>query len=392
MKIKSKVNNIKLLIFINSLKTFLSHRLPIAEAAYSNNYEVTIVYGETGGIDLTKLNNYPFKFIHIPTQRGGTNPFRDLKTLFDLFIIIKKERPHIAHFVTIKPYLYGGIISRLTKVPCVVTAVSGLGTIFITKSFKHIFLRFLLYFFYKYAFNHINQKIILQNNDDLDLLVNWGVLNSSKSKLIRGSGVNLEIFKNFDEPIGLPIVCFAGRILRDKGIYEFVSAALLLQKRGLKAHFIIAGDMDTENPTGLKHHEIKNITKNNVIDFKGFQKDISKLYENSHIVCLPSYREGLPKSLIEAAAASRAVVTTDVAGCRDAIIPNKTGLLVPLRNADKLADAIQWLIENPDQRIKMGKEGRKFAEKEFSIEKIVEIHLKVYDELMTNIIINKDKK
>ena len=145
-------------------------------------------------------------------------------------------------------------------VPCVVTAVSGLGTIF-TKSFKHIFLRFLLYFFYKSAFKHNNQKIILQNNDDLDL---WSIgvfPNSSKSKLIRGSGVNLEIFKNFDEPIGLPIVCFAGRILRDKGIYEFVSAALLLQKRGLKAHFIIAGDMDTENPTGLKHHEIKNIKK-----------------------------------------------------------------------------------------------------------------------------------
>ena len=109
-------------------------------------------------------------------------------------------------------------------------------------------------------------------------MVNWGVLNSSKSKLIRGSGVNLEIFKNFDEPLGLPIVCFAGRLLRDKGIYEFVSAALLLQKRGLKAHFIIAGDMDTENPTGLKHHEIKNIKKNNIIEFIGFQKDIPNLY------------------------------------------------------------------------------------------------------------------
>ena len=384
MKIKSNDNNIKLLIYINSLKTFLSHRLPIAEAAYSNNYEVTIVYGETGGIDLTKLNNYPFKFIHIPTQRGGTNPFRDLKTLFDLFIIFKKERPHIAHFVTIKPYLYGGIISRLTKVPCVVTAVSGLGTIFITKSFKHIFLRFLLYFFYKYAFNHNNQKIILQNNDDLDLLVNWGVLNSSKSKLIRGSGVNLDIFKNFDEPIGLPIVCFAGRILRDKGIYEFVSAALLLQKRGLKVRFIIAGDMDTENPTGLKHHEIKNITKNNVIDFIGFQKDIPKLYENSHIICLPSYREGLPKSLIEAAAAGRAIVTTDVPGCRDAIIPNETGILVPSKNIKKLADALERLIQYPKLRITMGKAGRKFAEEEFPIKKIVQKHLDIYQDLLSN--------
>ena len=175
----------------------------------------------------------------------------------------------------------------------------------------------------------------------------------------------------------LPLV-----FLRDKGIYEFISAARLLNKRGIKARFCLAGSLDTNNPTSINIKELNKLKEDKDVEIIEYQKDIADLYSKSHIICLPSYREGLPKSLMEAAAASRAVVTTNVPGCREVIIPNKTGILVPVKDSEKLADALQWLIENPQERIAMGKAGRKFAEKEFPMEKIVQNHLDVYEELL----------
>ena len=376
--------NKKILILVNYLSFFLSHRLPVAEALLAKGFEVFIGYGELRGADPKLLEQRGFKVDFIPMQPGGLNLLKDIKTFYYIWAFFKRVKPDIVHLVTIKPYLYGGIISRLCGVRGLVTAVSGLGTLFVNKDLKSKLIRLLLYPIYKLAFNHLNQKIIVQNKDDLKVLVNWGVLNLSKVKLLKGSGVKLGNFTNLDEPGGMPTVCFAARLLRDKGVYEYVSAVKLLKERGIKAEFLLAGDLDTNNPTGLKLNDLNKIRDEGYVKIIGYQKDIATLYAKSHIICLPSYREGFPKSLIEAAAAGRAVVTTDVPGCRDAIIPNKTGLLVPIKDSQKLADALRWLIENPKERIIMGKEGRKFAEKEFPIEKIVLNHLDIYQDLLSN--------
>jgi glycosyltransferase involved in cell wall biosynthesis len=369
------------------LSFFYSHRLPIAEASLAKGFDVVIGYGDLGGIDPILFKHKGFKTFLIPMQRGGLNIFKDLKTFFYIWKFFKKERPDIVHLVTIKPYLYGGIISRLTKVPCLVSAVSGLGTLFVCNDFKSKLLLLLLYPFYRLAFNHVNQKVIVQNEQDAEILVKWGVLNSLKVKLIKGSGVNLKKFKNFDEPNGTLVVTFAARLLRDKGVYEFAEAARLLRQKGVQARFCVAGDLDAKNPTGLNLDDLNKLKTKGHVEILGHQKDIPALYARSHIICLPSYyREGLPKTLIEAAAAGRAVITTDVAGCRDAVIPNKTGLLVPAKDSQKLANALQWLLEHPQERIAMGKAGRKLAEKEFKIEKIVKEHLEIYQELCKKII------
>jgi glycosyltransferase involved in cell wall biosynthesis len=318
-------------------------------------------------------------------QRGGLNPFKELKTFLYIWRFFKNVKPDIVHLVTIKPYLYGGFISRLLRVPCLVSAVSGLGTLFVHNNLRSKFLRLLIYPIYHLAFNHLNQKIIVQNEDDSKVLVKWGVLNSFKVELIKGSGVNLKNFTNLEEPLGIPTICIATRLLREKGIYDFVSAADLLVKKGIKARFYLAGDIDVHNPTGLTKNDLNQLKEKSCVEILGYQKDIPSLYAKSNIICLPSYREGFPKSLIEAAAASRAVVTTDVPGCRDAIIPNKTGLLVPAKDPQQLANTLQWLIENPHERIAMGKAGRKLAEKEFMIEKIVLKHLEIYQELLNKI-------
>jgi glycosyltransferase involved in cell wall biosynthesis len=372
----------KFLILVNYLSFFLSHRLPIAEALLDKGFDVYIGYGELRGANPKTLEQKGFKVNFVPIYPGSINILKDLKTFYHIWNYFKKIKPDIVHLVTIKPYLYGGIISRIIGVPCLVSAVSGLGTLFVNKNLKSKFLRLLLYPFFKFAFNHVNQKVILQNEDDLKVLVRWGVLNPLKVKLLKGSGVNLENFVNLNEPNGIPVVCFAARLLRDKGVYEFVSAALLLKERGVNVKFCLAGDLDTNNPSGLNLKDLNELSKEGCIEIVGFQNDIPSLYSQSNIICLPSYREGLPKGLIEAAAASRAVVTTDVPGCRDAIIPNKTGLLVPIKDSKKLADALQWLIENPKKRISMGKAGRKFAEIEFPIKKIVQNHLDIYQNLL----------
>ncbi len=356
--------------------------MPIAEAAQAEGFDIVIGYGEAGTADLKLLKQKGFSLKHIPMQRGNINLFKDLITLLKIWFFFRREKPDIVHLVTIKPYLYGGIVSRLTSVPCLVSAVSGLGTLFISDNFKSKFLRFFLFPIYKFAFNHSNQKIIVQNKDDYKLLEEWGVLNINKVKLLKGSGVKLQNFVNFNEPDGIPTICFAARLLRDKGVYEFVNAARFLKEKGIKARFLLAGDLDISNPTSLNHEDLNIIKNDGYVEILGFYKDIPKLYNNSHIVCLPSYREGLPKGLLEAAAASRAIVTTDVPGCRDAIIPNKTGLIVPVKNSKKLANAIHWLINHPKERIAMGKAGRELAEKEFIVEKIVQHHLDIYKDLI----------
>ena len=316
--------------------------------------------------------------------RGSISPLKDIISFYYIWNFFKNERPDIVHLVTIKPYLYGGIIARITGVSCLVSAVSGLGSLFIKNTLITKLLRTFLKPIFKSAFNHQNQKIILQNTNDLKVLKDWGVLDSFKVQLIKGSGVNLENFEKNDEPIGIPVICFAARLIKEKGVNEFVAAAKILEDRNIKAKYLLAGEIDQNNPSGLTKSDLNKIKEEGYVEVLGYNKNIAKLYSLANIICLPSYREGLPKSLIEAAAAGRSVVTSDVPGCRDAIIPNQTGILVPVKNSKKLADALQWLIENPRKRKLMGKAGRKFAEKEFAIEKTIKSHLNIYKELIEN--------
>lgn len=316
-------------------------------------------------------------------QRGGTNPLRELRSLYSIWELYRLLRPDVVHLVTIKPYLYGGLVARFARVPSVVSAVAGLGSVLIGADLRSRVFRALFRPIFRLAFGHPNQRVIVQNQDDADILVRWGVVDPQIIRLLRGSGVDLNSFEQLQEPDGVPTICFAARLLRDKGVFEYTEAARLLRNRGIQARFWLAGNIDKTNPTGLTEPEICALREERAVEFLGYQKDIPSLYAKAHIVCLPSfYGEGIPKALIEAAAAGRAIVTTDHPGCRDAIVPNETGVLVPVKSPEKLADALQWLIEHPFERVAMGKAGRMLAEREFAIEKIVQGHLDIYRELL----------
>ena len=204
--------------------------------------------------------------------------------------------------------------------------------------------------------------------------------------MIRGSGADLSQYCVTPLPTGVPVVLLAARLLVDKGVREFVQSAQILRQRGLSAQdarFVIVGKPDPANPASLRPDELAQWAEEGVVEVWGHRTDMPQVIEAAHVIVLPSYYgEGLPKVLIEAAACGRVIVTTDHPGCRDAIEPNKTGLLVPIKNALALADAIDYLIKNPDVRKIMGASGRALAEKEFAIEKIVAEHMKIYRKLL----------
>lgn len=368
-----------LLFVVNIPEFFLSHRLPLAIRARNAGFTVHIATGP--GSACQEISELGFEHHLLPISRSGRNPLAELRTLWGLYRLMRTIRPDLVHLVTIKPVLYGGLTARLSGVPVMVAAISGLGTVFVDRDKKRSWMRRGIEWLYRLALGHPNAKVILQNPDDRAALIGMGAVHKDKTVLIRGSGVSLATYPMRPEPEGVPIVTFAARLLEDKGVREFVEAARVLKERGVVARFWLAGSPDPGNITSITEMELSDWSKDGFVEILGYRTDIPDIFANSNIVVLPSYREGLPKALIEAAACGRAVVTTDVPGCRDAIEPGATGLLVPVRDASGLADAIQFLIENPDQRKQMGTSGRALAEHEFAIEKVVDAHLAIYREL-----------
>ena len=366
-----------LLYIVNEPWFFLSHRLPIALAAQKQGYTIHVATRDGTAIQGIIENG----FIHhkIPLSRNSTNILNELDSLLAIWKLISDINPDVLHLVTIKPVLYGGIASRFTPAKKVVAAVSGLGTLFLATGVKAELKRKIGIGLYRLALRSSKTTVILQNPDDKQLLIDLKAVRAEQTVLIRGSGIDLSKFQASPENlVGPPVVTFAARLLFDKGLAEYIDAIRLLNKRGIIAHYKIVGDVDSGNMTSATAENIEEWKSIYNLTIAGYQSDMFTVFKNSNIVVLPSYREGLPKVLIEAAACGRAVITTDVPGCRDAIEADKTGLLVPVRDPYKLADAIEKLVKNIELRVEMGIAGRQLAEKEFAIEKVVDHHLSIY--------------
>ena len=374
----------KLLFIVNTDWFFLSHRLPIAKEALNQGYEVHIA--TTISDKLIVLRNNGLIVYPLNLHRSNVRIISLALEFKEMLSIIRKVKPDIVHLVTIKPVLLGGIAARLASIPAVVFAVSGLGFVFINRGIPAIFRRQVISFLYHLAFRHKNKRVIFQNTDDQSILSNLSKLSLSESVLIAGSGVDLSVY-DIQPPYskGLPVVLFAARLLEDKGIREFVQAAKLVNSSGNCARFIIAGEPDLLNPATIKQQEFDQWQKEGVVELLGYCEDMIEVLALSSIVVLPSYREGFPKILIEAAACGRAVITTDVPGCRDAIEDGITGFMVPVRNSKALVEKICILLDNPLLCRKMGKAGRSRAEEVFDVNKVVDKHIKIYAELLREV-------
>ncbi len=370
--------NRRLLILVNNPAFFLSHRLEIAQAALAAGYEVHI--GTMDGPAVDQIRAHGFKHHVIPMTRSGKNPFQELRTLFALWRLMRRLRPHVVHAVTIKPVLYGGIAARLAgpRVGPFLAAISGLGYLFTRDTG---WMRRMALGLYGLALGRPSTRVIVQNRTDLDTLVQAGVVKEDQCVLIPGSGVDINKFSPAPEPKEPLTLVMAARLLHDKGVQEYIDAAQWAQEQGYDWRWQIAGAVDPGNPASLTEAEIKRWHDAGVVEWLGERQDIEVLYRHAHIAVLPSYREGLPKSLIEAAASGRAVVTTDVPGCRDAIIADQTGLLVPVQDSLALAKAIERLARDAQLRQRLGAAGRQLAEERFDVAQVVRAHLALYQEL-----------
>ncbi|MFZ2854885.1 MAG: glycosyltransferase family 4 protein [Rhodocyclaceae bacterium] len=377
--------NKTLLFVVNVDWFFLSHRLPIALAAIEQGYRVHIATGLTGR--RAELEHYGMTVHPLRLDRSSIGVGNALSALRQLFDVYQRVRPDLVHLVTIKPVLLGGLMARLCGVPAVVAAVSGLGFVFVASGFKAALRRWLVGGLYRLALGHRNLKVIFQNPDDRASLAGIADLADSRVAFIRGSGVDLVRFSVRPQPQGVPLVVLAARLLGDKGVREFAQAARLLRQPGNSprcgvVRFVLVGGPDPANPSSLSEAELAAWVQEGVLERWGQRADMPQVFAAAQLVVLPSYREGFPKVLIEAAACGRAVVTTDVPGCRDAIEADVTGLLVPAYDARALADAIKRLLDDPQRCQAMGQAGRALAERVFDVRQVVAAHLHIYQELI----------
>jgi glycosyltransferase involved in cell wall biosynthesis len=370
----------KLIYFIAVDWFFCSHFIERAKTAQLAGYEVVV---------LTSVNNHRsiiehegFRVIELNIDRKSLNPLSAFRLITDLIKIFKSESPDILHQVAIKPILLGGVAARFTRLTRVVNAVVGGGYAFTSSSPVALLLRPLLRAALRLLLNPPGSRVIFENKDDLALFVKARQVRQEAAILIRGAGVDVERYSERSIPNVIPLVVLPARLLRDKGLAEFIAAASLIRRQHISARFAIVGGEDPGNRSSIPKAQLAEWEAEGVVELWGFRTDMASVLSEADIVCLPSYREGLPKALLEGMAAGLPCVATDVPGCREAVIDGENGLLVRPRDHHALADALQRLILDPDLRMRMGRRGRIMATSEFSSSIICQQTMQVYEELL----------
>jgi glycosyltransferase involved in cell wall biosynthesis len=377
---------VKIFLFANTDWYLYNFRLGLARALSKSGAEVVLLSPD--GPYRKRLQAEGFRWIWAPMERGSLNPLREILLLVRLFRLYRRERPDVVHHFTIKCVVYGSFVARLAGISRRVNAVAGMGYVFANEALRARLLRPLVRWFMKLALGGRQARLILQNPDDCAAFAQLGLIDSALVRLIRGSGVDTDRF----QPAKLARtkhdgfrVILAARLLWDKGIQEYVEAARQLIEAGHRVEFLLAGSSDPGNPAAIPSPIIRGWRDAGFVTILGHVEDILHLLHTSDVAVLPTYyREGVPRSLIEAASCGLPTIASDAPGCREIVRHNINGLLVPCRNAKALADAIRHLLENPDERARMGAAGRERVLEEFDEKIVLAKTLDVYRELVPN--------
>lgn len=360
-------------------KFFLSHRLPLALAARDAGYQVAVACPDCP--DCARIRECGLIHFDLPVARAGWDPIREIRTLVALNRLLARFRPDLLHLITAKATLYGGLLARMRDIPAV-AAITGLGFLFVGGGVVKRASRNLLLWLYRVALNRPASCVIFQNEHDRKIFLEANILERCRELQLPGAGVDLTHIYPRPLPPGQPIVMLPARMLRMKGVEDFRAAAILLKDRGVNVSMRLVGDPDPDNPTTLTRGELVDWTKEGFVEWEAHRRDIGALLASAHVIALPSHGgEGLPKTLVDAAAAGRAMVASDVPGCRDAIVAGTTGLLCRPRDPRSLADAIEALLRDPDRVRRMGRAAREDAERRFDITRVISEHLRIYDQL-----------
>lgn len=368
----------KILYILAEVSDFWSSRLPLALAVQDKGYTV---YVAAPGASLDdKMTSYGFQGIDLPPAPRGFSLAAVVKTLLTIRSILKRETPNIAHIFTLKYSFFAGLAALGLRNSKIIFTIAGLGYLFSGEGTKSKILLFLITPFLKFSLRGRRKFLIFQNPDDMRVMIDNNFVLPEVSTLIRGSGVDLEKFSpNNNTQEQPPLVLMPTRLVRDKGLSVFIEMAQILTARGVEAQFQIAGGVTDHNPLAISKDEMERMVAHTPVEWIGKVPDMPALYARASLIVYPSwYGEGIPRVLLEAAAMGKPCVTTDHPGCREAVSHNDNGLLVPVKNAQATAEAVEKLLKNPSLREAMGKRGRQKAETEFDVHLIVRETLALY--------------
>lgn len=383
------VKNKKIAFVFNTAAFFAMHRLPIAIKALELGNEVHLFTGRSTGSSMDafaseKLRSAGIRHTELPFTSSGRNPLLECFGLLTLIYSLIRYKPNFTYCASPKGVLYGAVASRFSGTRALILAITGMGYAFTdtgVHNFSRAFTKKLYTFLGGFIFRHPNMRAVVENNDDQELLIKFGLFSRDQVVLIPGSGVRLEDFDSCSPLKKEEIVLLPARVLRDKGVVEFVDAARRLKAIKGSWRFVLAGEAGYRNPSSITAEEISTWVREGCVEWIGHIDDMTPIFSKASIVCLPSYREGLPKALLEAGAAGCAVVTTNVTGCRDAIRVGETGDLVPVRDSETLAETLLKLMRDKERRIFYGINGQKLARESFSVSSVIEKTFNTFKEL-----------
>ena len=367
----------KILISLNTAWNLLNFRAGLIDDLIRSGYEVVAVAPKDEYV--VKLELLGCRFVHLEMDNQGTHPIRDLLLLSRFFRLLKTEKPDLCLFYTVKPNVYGSLASSLCGIPFI-NNVSGLGAVFIQGGWLRRFVSAL----YRLAFRNSN-RVFFQNRDDLGLFLENNLVKAALTDVLPGSGINLHHFAPADDADRISLsppfrFLLIARMLKDKGVVEFVNAAQLLKESGVKAEFCLLGFLDVQNPAAISSEQIKEWTDQGFVKYLGVSDDVREYIASADCIVLPSYREGTPRTLLEAAAMGKPIITTNVVGCKEVVEHGFNGLLCEVKNAQDLAEKMkEMLLLSEDQRRLMGENGRLKMEKEFDENIVIQKYLQTID-------------
>ena len=377
-------NSKKILLVANTGWYLYNFRLPLARRLRDDGFDVVLVSPEDTYVERLKAEGFETRALS-KLSRRGMNPLFESLAVLELLQLYHREKPRAVHHFTIKCVLYGTIAAKLTGIKSVVNAVTGLGHIFLGKRWVTRAVRPMVRWLYRKILKARRGLVVFQNPDDLETFVQANLVDPEKTVLIRSSGVCVKKFSPRPgspdrDAYTVPTVLFVGRLLAEKGIHEFVEAARLVKKDSAVC-FQVAGDPDPGNPSSVPEATVEAWRQEGVVDLLGQVEVVADVMALADLVVLPSYREGTPRVLLEAAAMGKPLVTTDVPGCREVVEHGHNGLLVPAQDAQALARAIETVLTNSADAAVMGAKGRQKMEEEFAVEKVVQSTIEAYSRL-----------
>jgi glycosyltransferase involved in cell wall biosynthesis len=368
----------KLIIVGVSPHSLVNFRGELIKSFVSLDCEVIAIASSATPDEIDAVESLGVRYIDVPVVRTSINPFTDLKTMFFYQKVFEQEQPNFVLSYTIKPVVWGGLALRSNRNAHFTALITGLGYAFEGKGFKRGVLRFIVSQLYKLSLKHANQ-VVFQNYDDLNYFVENSLVAKEKTNVVPGSGVPLAHFQQQSLPKGEVVFLMVARLLKEKGVYHFVEAACQVKKKFPNAHFQLLGGLDP-SPDGINQSVVDEWVTQDCIAYLGETKDVRPYLTQSHVFVLPSYyREGLPRTILEAMATGRPILTTDNVGCREPILEGENGWLVPVKDSQALADRMIWFIEHPEQIERMGLASRKIAEDKFDVHKVNEEMLKIME-------------